>query len=80
MNKDLTPEQQADVEARIKAFREDYMALVKTHDVDLVAYPHYSQKEDGSFATHVSVMPVNRKEFGIPSPIQPDADGIIKEE
>lgn len=79
MNKNLTPEEKADSEKRIAEFRAEYVELVKKHEVDLMAYPQYTQLETGAFNTFVTVLPIDVRKRDIVSPIQPDSEGVIKE-
>lgn len=71
--KPLTPEQQKDVETRVKEFNE----TVERLEVAIVAYPEYVPQTDGSFKTTTKTMIVDTKYLPKPSPIQ--RDNIIQE-
>lgn len=66
----LTPEQEANVKARVESFKADYLELVKKHDVDFVCYPQYVQNNRGTFETAANMTIVDKKYMPIPSPIQ----------
>lgn len=71
----LTQEQQADVTKRIGAFREEYIALTKKHEVDFATYPQYVPNPNGSFSTIVITDLFDKKYTPQPSPL---SDSIIK--
>lgn len=85
-DQNLTPDQQADISARVEAFRLEYMELVKKHDVDLVSFPRLAQDPDGAFRIVMAMQPFDKKYLPVKSPIQHDqldnqaapGDDIIK--
>ncbi len=69
----LTPEQQADVEARVKEFRAEYLALVDKHQVDFTAYPQFMPAGNGAFVTIAPVAIYDKKYQPVKSPFSPDS-------
>lgn len=68
----LTPEQEADVEIRLKEFKERYLALVTEFEVDFVSYPQYVQTGPQVFSTYNAMQLMDKKYAPVPSPITPD--------
>lgn len=74
----LTPEQQADIDTRVEAFRKDYLEVVKKHECDFVCYPAYARDERGFFVTVAQMIIIDKKYLPTPSPFQKE-NKIIKE-
>lgn len=65
----LTPEQQEDVEIRLKEFKERYLALVQEFEVDFVSYPQYVQTGPQVFSTYNAMQLMDKKYAPVPSPL-----------
>jgi hypothetical protein len=68
----LTPEQQSDVEARVKEFRVEYLALVEKHQVDFTAYPQFVPMGNGAFTVVAPVAIYDKKYQPVKSPFSGD--------
>lgn len=69
MNPDMTPEQRADIEQRVAAFREEYLALVDKYQVDFASYPQFVQNREGSFSVISNMSVIDKKFAPVPSTI-----------
>lgn len=74
----LTPEQQKDVEARMEAFKKEYMELSRKHEVDFSSYPQFIQNPRGAFEIVSMMTLIDTKYAPIKSPLQPSDGSIIK--
>ena len=77
--KNLTPEEQKDVELRTKKFLEEYRALTEKYQVDFISYPEYIPNPNGEFMTRISNTLIDRKYLPVKSPLQ-SGGGILKED
>lgn len=73
----LTPEQLADVEARVEEFRKRYQANVEELEVDFVAFPQYVQVGPDVFATRANFSLADKKYAPVPSPLANDGGEIV---
>ena len=64
----LTPEQQADVEARVKEFRAEYLILAEKHQVDFTAYPQFTPAGNGAFVIVAPIAIYDKKYLPVKSP------------
>lgn len=71
----LTPDQQADIEARSTEFRAKYLNLVAEYQMDFRAYPQYVQGPNGAFTTLVQMVLADKKYLPVPSM---NSDDVIK--
>lgn len=65
-----TPEQKADIDKRMEAFRTAYAALLAEHQVDLVAVPQLIPLENGAFGVTTQSLLMDKKFLPTPSPFQ----------
>ena len=71
MQPELTPEQQADVEVRVKAFKEEFLALVEKHQVDFTSYPQFVPSPQGGFVTVAPLSMFDKKYMPVKTPFGP---------
>jgi hypothetical protein len=64
----LTPEQQKDIEARIKLFDTGYRKLVEDLQIDLISFPEMVPTEEGFFVTKSNIMAIDKKYRPVKSP------------
>lgn len=60
---------------RIESFMKEYGELCDKHNVELFAAPQFIPSGANGFTVGVMVVPIDRKERGVPSPLN---DEIIK--
>lgn len=63
----LTPEQEAEFQARQQEFKEKYVALTEEYQCDFIAFPQLVPQQNMTFALVSSMQIVDKKYAPVPS-------------
>jgi hypothetical protein len=72
------PWQTKESEERIKKFLKEYDALVAKHDVALMGAPQLIPSGERGFNLVGVVVPVDKRQGGVPSPLGETSDEVLK--